>query len=82
MARRNISDIDLNDSNLGQNEKGHLWNLRMNQRVLLITRLNDIDDFDMRVNLMLEFMLPDKPFSSFISAYVKDRFPLFQRYFR
>jgi hypothetical protein len=54
----------------------------MNQRALLITRLNDIDDFDMRVNLMLEFMLPDKPFSSFISAYVKDRFPLFQRYFR
>jgi hypothetical protein len=31
---------------------------------------------------MFEFMLPDKPFSSFITAYVKDRFPLMLQFFR
>ena len=30
---------------------------------------------------LLEFMLPDEPFSSFIAAYVRGRFPVFERVF-
>ena len=81
MARRTIRDIDLNDITLGENDASHLWNRRLEQRALLIERINGLDDFDAKVNIMLEFMLPDKPFSSFIAAYVKGRFPLFQQVF-
>ena len=76
MARRTIRDVDLNDSGLGPNDESHLWNLRRLQRTLLIERINGLDDFDAKLNIMLEFMLPDKPFSSFIRAYVMGRFPL------
>ena len=76
MARRTIRDIDLNDSALGENDESHLWNRRLEQQALLIERINGLDDFDEKVNIMLEFMLPDKPFSSFIRAYVMGRFPL------
>ena len=75
-ARRTIRDVDLNDSGLGENDESHLWNLRRRQRALLIERINGLDDFDAKLNIMLEFMLPDKPFSSFIRAYVMGRFPL------
>lgn len=81
MARRTIRDVDLNDSELGENDESHLWNRRLEQQALLIERINGLDDFDAKVNIMLEFMLPDKPFSSFISAYVRERFPLFERVF-
>ena len=76
MARRTIRDVDLNDSTLGENDESHLWNLRRRQRALLIERINRLEDFDAKLNIMLEFMLPDKPFSSFIRAYVMGRFPL------
>lgn len=82
VARRTIADLDLNDSNLGVNDIHHLWNRRLAQRRLLINRLNELDDFDLKVNIMLEFMLPDKPFSSFITAYVLERFPIFREIFR
>lgn len=82
IARRTIRDIDLNDSTLGENDESHLWNRRLRQRTLLIERINGLDDFDARVNIMLEFMLPDKPFSSFIGAYVNHRFPLFGQIFQ
>ncbi len=71
-----IRDVDLNDSRLGENDESHLWNLRRRQRALLIERINGLDDFDAKLSIMLEFMLPDKPFSSFIRAYVMGRFPL------
>ena len=79
MARRTIRDVDLNDSGLGANDESHLWNLRRRQRALLIERINGLDDFDAKLNIMLEFMLPDKPFSSFIRAYVMGRFPMLGR---
>ena len=83
-ARRTISDIDLNDSELGENEQGHLWNRRRRQRDLLMQALSAIEDFDEQVGLMRDFALPGKPFSGFISAYLKQRFPefglLFQQY--
>ena len=81
MGRRTIRDVDLNDSGRGENDEAHLWNRRLEQRALLIDRINGLDDFDAKVNIMLEFMLPDKPFSSFIAAYVKGRFPMFERVF-
>jgi uncharacterized protein (TIGR02646 family) len=81
MARRTIRDVDLNDSGLGANDEAHLWNLRLRQRALLIERINGLADFDAKVNIMLEFMLPDKPFSSFISAYINGRFPLIEQVF-
>ena len=81
MARRTIRDVDLNDSGLGANDEAHLWNLRLRQRALLIERINGLDDFDAKVNIMLEFMLPDKPFASLITAYVRGRFPMFERVF-
>ena len=82
VARRTIRDIDLNDSGLGVNDRRHLWNRRLAQRNLLITRLNALDDFDTKVNIMLEFMRPDKPFSRFVAAYVLNRFPIFREFFR
>ena len=75
MARRTISDIDLNDSELGENDPGHLWSRRRRQRDLLIQALSAIEDFDSKVQMMLEFALPGKPFSGFIFAYLMDRFP-------
>ena len=80
-ARRTICDIDLNDSALGENDRSHLWNRRLEQLALLIERIDGLDGFDAKVNIMLEFMRPDKPFSSFISAYVRERFPLFDQVF-
>lgn len=82
MARRTIADLDLNDSNLASNDDRHLWNRRLEHQYLLIDRLNSLDDFDIKVTIMLEFMLPDKPFSSFITAYVLERFPIFREFFR
>ena len=81
MARRTVLDIDLNDSNAGENTQGHLWNRRLRQRDLLLQRLNELQDFDAKVRMMFEFMLPDKPFSSFISAYVMGRFPVLAQLF-
>ena len=81
-ARRTILDIDLNDQNLGENDRRHLWNQRIRQRDLLIEQLSQQKCFDAQVRMMLEFMAPDKPFSSFISAYVAGRFPLFVQLFQ
>ncbi len=81
IARRTIRDIDLNDSGLGENDARHLWNRRLYQYQLLIKRINQLDDFDAKVNIMRDFMLPDKPFSSFIAACIKGRFPLLGQVF-
>ena len=74
-ALRTIRDIDLNDSSLGENDPRHLSNLRLRQRRLLIQELNNLNDFDAKVQMMFEFMLTDKPFSGFITAYLMSRFP-------
>lgn len=72
MARRMIWDLDL-DSN-------YLRNLRMEQLDWLLERLNTVDDFDEKVNMMFRFMLPKIPFSTFIRAYVTSRFPLINQF--
>ena len=83
MALRTIRDIDLNDDKLGENDPNHLLRRRRSQRDMLIQQINALDDFDEKVNLMFDFTMPDKPFSTYIYAYLTDRFPnaaqLFQR---
>ena len=81
IARRTIEDIDLNDSRLAENDPSHLWSRRLRQRDLLIQGLQSLGDFDSQLGLMLEFMLPDKPFSGFIGAYIRSRFPVLQQLF-
>ena len=77
MALRTINDIDLNDvfSCLSENDRRHLWERRRIFRDLLVERLNTIDDFDTKLKIAIEFMLPHKPFSQFIRAYMFSRFP-------
>ena len=81
-AYRTIWDIELNDAGVGRNDPNHLCNRRLYWRYLLTEALRTIEDFDAQVQMMLEFMTPGKPFSSFISAYVSMRFPLFVQLFR
>ena len=76
-ARRTIWDIDLNDKRLGENDHRHLWNLRRYQRYLLIEALNSVDDTNAKIQMLAEFIKPDKPFSGFIRAYLMHSFPQF-----
>ena len=71
MARRTIRDIDLNDSQMGENDPSHLWRLRRNLLDLLRTTVNDVGDEVLSAMIIEEFTLPDSPFSSFVSAYVE-----------
>lgn len=75
IARRTIADIDLNDGRLVEYDPDHLWNRRMQRLRLLIARLNSVQNPFQKVRLAREFMLPDKPFSSFVAAYLKHHFP-------
>ncbi len=68
MARRTIRDIDLNDSELGENDPNHLWRLRRDQLSLLQVAIYAEDDDNLAELAIREFMLPDSPFSGFISA--------------
>ena len=74
-ARRTIRDIDLNDSDVGENDEGNLWVYRLRHLTWLTEKLDKSQDFDEKVNMMLESMQPGKPFSGFIAAYFMDRFP-------
>ena len=75
-ARRTIADIDLNDSELGPYDESHLCNRRRSQVKRLTKRLSQLDTFGEQFQLMREFTLPDKPFSSFVAEYIRERFPL------
>ena len=70
MARRTIDDIDLNDelSGLEAYDPDHLFNQRRYHLYLFIEQINTQPDLNYQV--MQEATLPDKPFSSFISAYL------------
>ena len=82
IALRTIRDIDLNDDKLGENDPNHLLRRRQSQRDMLIQQMNELDDFDEKVSLMFEFTMPDKPFSTYIYAYIMDRFPVLGQFFR
>lgn len=75
MACRTIVDIDLNDEKLGEYDPDHLWNRRKRRLRLLIERLNAVQDPFRKIRLAREFMMPDKPYSSFVAAYFKHHFP-------
>ena len=81
-ARRTIADIDLNDSELGQYDERHLCNRRRSQVKRLNEGLRQLNTFEEQFHLMREFTLPDKPFSSFVTAYIIDRFPLMGKFLR
>ena len=70
MARRIIHDVDLNDSGIEENDPGHLLNRRLNQRTMLFEKLNKLPDTEMQLSIMRDFSRADKPFSSFISAWL------------
>ena len=81
VALRTIRDIDLNDDKLGETDPNHLLRRRQSQRDMLIQQINALDDSDEKVSLMFDFTMPDKPFSTYIHAYLMDRFPLFAQLF-
>ena len=76
-AIRTIRDIDLNDcadDAPGENDLSHLWNRRKAQLDLLISQLSQKDDIGEIFSVIQQFTMPDKPFSGFIAAWVKERF--------
>ena len=70
MARRTIRDVDLNDSQLGENDPNHLWRLRRAHLDILREAINAEEDDELAILIIREFTLSDSPFSSFILAYV------------
>ena len=75
IARRTISDIDLNDTQLGENDPNHLWNRRRNQRDLLKRTLDRLSDDGLKERVVSRLTSHQYPFSSFVSAYVSEEFP-------
>ena len=71
VARRTISDIDLNDSRLGENDPNHRWRQRRAQLDILREAANSQDDVELAAMIVQDLMLPDSPFSSFVQAYVR-----------
>lgn len=71
MAFRTIRDIDLNDlySGRADNDELHLMFRRQYQVSLLMEKF-DLVDIDLWVRAARDAMLPDKPFSAYISAYI------------
>ena len=67
MARRTIWDMDLNSN--------YLCNLRLEQLDWLIEKLDTIESFDEKVNVIFRFMLQKTPFSTFVRSYLISRFP-------
>ncbi len=70
VARRTIRDIDLNDSQLGENDPNHLWRQRRAQLDFLRDAANAQEDDELGAMIIQDLMLPDSPFSSFVQAYV------------
>ena len=71
IAKRTIWDIDLDSS--------EFRNLRLARLNWLLEKLNTINDFEEKLNVLLRFMLPGMPFSAFVRAYVSYQFPMFNR---
>ena len=80
MAYRTIRDMDLNDQ-MSQYDPGNLSNLRLEQRSLLFEKLNEVGDVKLQAQILREFSQPDKPFSTFISAYVSSTWPQLDQLF-
>ena len=70
MARRTILDIDLNDSKTSRNDPSQLCNRRLHWLNLVKQQLEQLPDIDAQVWIMRTFSQPDKPYSSFVSAFL------------
>ena len=77
VARRTIRDIDLNDSELGENDPSHLMYQRRDELDQLIQRLSGLQDPEEQVVAIRSVTLPGQPFSTFMRAYLTSRFPGF-----
>ena len=75
MANQTIKEVDLNDIQIGLNDPSNICNQRRRQVQRLTQEIKQLNEPEDQVNVLLAFMMPDKPFSSFVSAYVNDRFP-------
>ena len=73
IACQTIRDLDLNDLCLGIYDESNLLNLRRNQLTWLIEVLIGIEDLREKAYVLQSFMLPNMPFSSFVSSYVHAR---------
>ena len=76
-AYRTVDDLDLNSDYqvVGDN----LPYLRRERLDFFIQRISSMTaDMGQTVAVLREFMQPDQPFSSFITAYIADRFPVFK----
>ena len=75
MALRTIHDIDLNDEDIEEFDPDHLLNRRLTQRDLLFMKLNELGDFKVQAQIMRDFTRADRPYSTFVAAYVISRWP-------
>lgn len=77
IALRTILDIDLNDNAdnaPSENDLNHLRNRRKTQLNWLANQLIGINDIAAQISIVRQFTMPDKPFSSFVAAWVEERF--------
>ncbi len=79
VASRTIRDIDLNDSQLGENDPAHLLNLRLARKILLDTLIQQIrtgayEESEAR-GIVTGFARLGQPFSSFVGAYLASEHP-------
>ncbi len=72
---RMIRDLDLNDSYFGENDPRNVRNRRLRHLAMLKNRLKNRADSEM-IGVALEFISPDRPFSSFVNAYFRRTFPM------
>lgn len=78
-AYRTVYDLDLNSDY--QVVGDSLPYLRRERLDFFIQRTSNMTaDIGQTVSALREFMQADKPFSSFITAYINDRFPLFREF--
>lgn len=71
IARRTISDIDLNDISLGDNDPGNLRQLRRYRLYLMIEALIAASgDLNLTNRIISESLSPHSPFSAYVAAYI------------
>ena len=80
IAFRMIRDVDLNDENLGEYDPRNLRSHRLRHLNMLKDKLLHRADSEM-IGIALEFTSPEQPFSSFVNAYFRRTFPMFDQIF-
>lgn len=79
MAVRTISDLDLNSDYEAVGDR--VPYLRKERLDFIISRLgNPMEDIELTIAVLREHTRPNQPFSGFILAYAKERFPLLREF--